>query len=158
MSLSSIKELWLKIQNPNAINVNKELLPEDFRLIGDYMVQKFNETKEIFSKFNSYDYYSFIEKSTFLEYLENEMIFSKNTLCDSYLFILHGDIDFFDNKPGETEENTILIKTISAGKIYGHLVKDNFKYNIKARTNISLVSIKKKAFDYLIININKLKN
>ena len=158
MSLSSIKELWLKIQNPNAINVNKELLPEDFRLIGDYMVQKFNETKEIFSKFNSYDYYSFIEKSTFLEYLENEMIFSKNTLCDSYLFILHGDIDFFDNKPGETEENTILIKTISAGKIYGHLVKDNFKYNIKARTNISLVSIKKKVFDDLIININKLKN
>ena len=158
MSLSSIKELWLKIQNSNEINVNKELLPEDFRLIGDYMVQKFNETREIFSKFNSNDYYSFIEKSTFLEFLENEMIFAKNALCDSYLFILHGDIDFFDNKPEETEENTILIKTISAGKIYGHLVKENFKYNLKARTNISLVSIKKKVFDDLIININQSKN
>ena len=99
MSLSSIKELWQKIQNPNEINMNKELLPEDFRLIGDYMVQKFNETKEIFSKFNSNDYYSFIEKSTFLEYLENEWYFPK-IQYDSYLFILHGDIDFFDNKPG----------------------------------------------------------
>ena len=144
MSLSTIKELWQKIQNQNETKANKELLPEDFRLIADYMVQKFSETREIFSKFNSNDYYSFIEKSTFLEYLENDLIFAKNTLCDSYLFILHGDIDFFDNKPGDSEENNILIKTISAGKIYGHLVKENFKYNLKARTNISLVSIKKK--------------
>ena len=158
MSLSTIKELWQKIQNQNETKANKELLPEDFRLIADYMVQKFSETREIFSKFNSNDYYSFIEKSTFLEYLENDLIFAKNTLCDSYLFILHGDIDFFDNKPGDSEENNILIKTISAGKIYGHLVKENFKYNLKARTNISLVSIKKKVFDDLIININKSKN
>ena len=72
------------------------------------------------------------------------MIFKKNSLCDSYIFILYGDIDFFDDQKGDSEENNILIKTISAGKIYGHLVKENFKYNLKARTNISLVSIKKK--------------
>ena len=69
-------------------------------------------------------------------------------------FILHGDIDFFDS----LEENSTLIKTISAGKVYGHLIKEKYKYYIKARSNISLISIKKKDLDDLITNINKLKN
>ena len=157
MSLSSIKELWQKIKNPNEINANKALSQEDYRLIADYMLQKFAETREIFSRFNAEDYYSFIENSTFIEFSENDLMFAKNTLCDAYLFILHGDIDFFDNPSGGTDNN-ILIKTISAGKIYGHLVKENFKYDLKARTNISIISIKKKVFDDLIININKMKN
>ena len=157
MSLSSIKELWQKIKNPSEINANKALSQEDYRLIADYMLQKFAETREIFSRFNAEDYYSFIENSTFIEFSENDLMFSKNTLCDAYLFILHGDIDFFDHPSGGTDNN-ILIKTISAGKIYGHLVKENFKYDLKARTNISIISIKKKVFDDLIININKMKN
>ena len=158
MSLSSIKDLWQKIKNSNENEkvLNKTLSPEDFRLISDYMTQKFGEVREIFSKFNSEDYYSFIENSTFIEFSENDLIFAKNTLCDAYLFILHGDIDFFDNPSGGSENN-ILIKTISAGKVYGHLVKENYKYDLKARTNISIVSIKKKVFDDLIININKMK-
>ena len=159
MSLSSIKDLWEKIKKPDQINPSKTLSPEDFRLISDYMTQKFAESREIFTKFNSDDFYSFIEKSTFLEYNENDLIYAKNTLCDTYLFILHGDIDFFDTKPGDASgENNILIKTISAGKIYGHLVKENYKYDLKARSNISLISINKKVFDDLIIYINKLKN
>ena len=157
MSLSSIKDLWQKIKNPNEINANKALSQEDYRLIADYMLQKFAETREIFFRFNAEDYYSFIENSTFIEFSENDLMFAKNTLCDAYLFILHGDIDFFDNPSGGTDNN-ILIKTISAGKIYGHLVKENFKYDLKARTNISIISIKKKVFDDLIININKMKN
>ena len=159
MSLSSIKDLWEKIKKPDQINPSKTLSPEDFRLISDYMTQKFAESREIFTKFNSDDFYSFIEKSTFLEYNENDLIYAKNTLCDTYLFILHGDIDFFDTNPGDASgENNILIKTISAGKIYGHLVKENYKYDLKARSNISLISINKKVFDDLIIYINKLKN
>ena len=178
MSLSSIKELYQKIKNPegnqgnsvensenNNTNANtgnkfsfnksrKSLSPENYRLIADYMVQKFQETREIFFKFNSEDYYSFIEESNFVEYDEKDLIFKKNTPCDSYLFILHGDIDFFDSM----EENSTLIKTISAGKVYGHLIKENYKYYSKARSNISLISIKKKDFDDLITNINKMKN
>ena len=187
MSLSSIKELYQKIKNPegnqgnsaeNSENNNtnatagesnlpksnefkfsfnkprKSLSPENYRMLADYMVQKFQETREIFFKFNAEDYYSFIEESNFVEYGEKDLIFEKNTPCDSYLFILHGDIDFFDSK----EENSVLIKTISAGKVYGHLVKENYKYYIKARSNISLISIKKKDFDDLITNINKMKN
>ena len=117
MSLSSIKDLWQKIQNPNEIKENKLLSQEDFRLIADYICQKFFETREIFLKFNSDDFYSFIEKSSFLEYGEKDLIFEKNSPCDSYLFILYGDIDFFDNHKEGSEGNIVLIKTISAGKV-----------------------------------------
>ena len=185
MSLSSIKELYQSIKKleenqenaaenseNNNTNINtadkpknnepkfsfnkprKSLSPENYRMFADYMIQKFQESREIFAKFNSEDYYSFIEESNFVEYGEKDLMFEKNTPCDKYLFILHGDIDFFNS----LEESSVLIKTISAGKIYGHLVKENYKYYIRARSNISLISIKKKVFDDLITNINKMKN
>ena len=50
-----------------------------------------------------------------------------------------------------------IIKTISAGKLYGYIVKEKYKYNLIPQTNISLISINKKSFDDLIININKRK-
>ena len=192
MSLSLIKELWLKTKNQesnidsinttltiplnedseniimindenknslnkNVFNTNNKFLDnKDYKFISDYLTQKFPEVRDIFSKFNSEDYFLFINNSNFKEYSEKEIIFNKNTRCDNYLFILYGDIDFFDNKEGEN--NNILIKTISAGKVYGHLVKENYKYNLTARTNISLISINKKIFDDLIVHINKIKN
>ena len=192
MSLSLIKELWLKTknqesnidsinttltiplnedseniimindENKNSLNKNvfntsnKFLDNKDYKFISDYLTQKFPEVRDIFSKFNSEDYFLFINNSNFKEYSEKEIIFKKNSRCDNYLFILYGDIDFFDNKEGEN--NNILIKTISAGKVYGHLVKENYKYNLTARTNISLISINKKIFDDLIVHINKIKN
>ena len=171
MSLSLIKELWFKIKNPenptiqlnedhdqNIIfnNKNKSLLLEDYKFISDFLTQKFPEVRDIFSKFNSEDYYVFIKNSNFKEYSEKELIYAKNSKCDSYLFILYGDIDFYDNK--ENGNENILIKTISAGKVYGHLIKENFKYNLIARTNISLIEINKNIFDEMIININKIKN
>jgi hypothetical protein len=171
MSLSLIKELWFKTKNPDKLiiplnedqdqniifnNQNNSLISEDYKFISDFFSQKFPEVRDIFSKFNSEDYYKFIINSSFNEYSEKELIFAKNAKCDSYLFILYGDIDFFDNKE-EGNEN-ILIKTISAGKVYGHLVKESYKYNLIARSNISLIEINKKIFDELIININKIKN
>jgi len=171
MSLSLIKELWFKTKNPDKLiiplnedhdqniifnNQNNSLISEDYKFISDFFSQKFPEVRDIFSKFNSDDYYKFIINSSFNEYSEKELIFAKNTKCESYLFILHGDIDFFDNK--EEGKEDILVKTISAGKVYGHLVKESYKYNIIARTNISLIEINKKIFDELIININKIKN
>ena len=171
MSLSLIKELWFKTKNPEKLiiplnedqdqniifnNQNNSLISEDYKFISDYFSQKFPEVRDIFSKFNSEDYYKFIFNSSFNEYSEKELIFVKNTKCESYLFILHGDIDFFDNK--EEGKEDILVKTISAGKVYGHLVKESYKYNLIARTDISLIEINKKIFDELIININKIKN
>ena len=171
MSLSLIKELWFKTKNPDKLiiplnedhdqniifnNQNNSLISEDYKFISDFFSQKFPEVRDIFSKFNSDDYYKFIINSSFNEYSEKELIFAKNTKCESYLFILHGDIDFFDNK--EEGKEDILVKTISAGKVYGHLVKESYKYNLIARTNISLIEINKKIFDELIININKIKN
>ena len=177
MSLSLIKELWLKIKNPSMIiepstislneeqeknnissnkNQNNFLSPKDYKLISDYLSQKFPEVREIFSKFNADDFFMFIEKSDFKEYPLNETIYEKNSICDKYLFILYGDIDFFDIKDDTKEK--ILIKTISAGKVYGHMIKEKYKYNLISRTNISLISISKKSFDDLIININKIKN
>ena len=175
MSLSLIKELWLKTKrqetynNESSIslnedcdqniifnNKNKSLLSKDYRFISDYLSKKFPEVRDIFSKFNSEDYFSFIEHSNFREYSEKEIIYAKNDICDKYLFILHGDIDFYDKK--EDNKDNILIKTVSAGKVYGHLVKEKYKFNLIARTNISLIEINKKIFDDLIININKIKN
>ena len=163
MSLSLIKELWSKTKNQETnIDINedqehnKSISTSDYKFISDYLTQKFIEVKNIFSKFNAEDYYSFIENSNFKEYLEKEIIYSKNTKCESYLFILHGDIDFFDKK--EDSNENILIKTISAGKVYGHLVKEIYKYNLIARTNISIIEINKKIFDDLIVSINKIKN
>ena len=163
MSLSLIKELWSKTKNQETnIDINedqehnKSISTSDYKFISDYLTQKLIEVKNIFSKFNAEDYYSFIENSNFKEYLEKEIIYSKNTKCESYLFILHGDIDFFDKK--EDSNENILIKTISAGKVYGHLVKENYKYNLITRTNISIIEINKKIFDDLIVSINKIKN
>ena len=185
MSLSLIKELWSKIQKQeintnnstiplnedldknniinnekdNILKINKfnnSLIAEDYKFIHDFFTQKFPDVRDIFSKFNSEDYYSFIENSNFKEYAEKELIYAKNSKCNNYLFILYGDIDCCDNKDGGNEY--VLIKTISAGKVYGHLVKENYKYNLIGRTNISLISINKKIFDDLIININKIKN
>ena len=168
MSLSLIKELWLKIKNSpsvtipldeeqeknNTISIEKEnlnrenkILPsKDYKFISDFFSQKFPEVREIFSKFNGEDYFTFIENSDFKEFAINETIYEKNTMCDCYLFILYGDIDFFDIKEGDNKDK-ILIKTISAGKVYGHMVKEKYKYNLIARTNISLISINKKFFD-----------
>ena len=175
MSLSLIKELWLKTKrqetynNESSIslnedcdqniifnNKNKSLLSKDYKFISDYLSKKFPEVRDIFSKFNSEDYFSFIEHSNFREYSEKEIIYAKNDICDKYLFILHGDIDFYDKK--EDNKDNILIKTVSAGKVYGHLVKEKYKFNLIARTNISLIEINKKIFDDLIVDINKIKN
>ena len=80
MSLSSIKELWQKIKNrtenqDNSATPNEprnSLSPEDYRLIYDYMCQKFMETKEMLSKFSAEDFYLFIQNSEFLEHSEKD--------------------------------------------------------------------------------------
>ena len=60
------------------INEPRNLLsPEDYRLIYDYMCQKFMEIKEMFSKFSAEDFYLFIQNSNFLEHSGKDLIFPK---------------------------------------------------------------------------------
>ena len=49
----------------------------------------------------------------------------------------------------------ILIKTISAGSIYGHKLKNNFNYFGIARNETHLIRIRKELFNEFIINTNK---
>ena len=82
------------------------------------------------------------------------LIFSKDEECNSYIFLLDGDINLYSEKD-ISSKTTILQNTISAGNIYGHLIKDKHKYFIRARNNISIISILKPNFDELIMIINK---
>ena len=71
---------------------------------------------------------------------------------NSYIFILNGDINLF----ADISLNSSKIEsTISSGNIYGHLIKDKYKYYIKARNNTSIIIITKANFDELIMSINK---
>jgi CRP-like cAMP-binding protein len=98
------------------------------------------------------DFFSFIYLSSLNIYKEGDLIFSKDEECNSYIFILNGDINLF----ADISLNSSKIEsTISSGNIYGHLIKDKYKYYIKARNNTSIIIITKANFDELIMSINK---
>ena len=173
MYSSKIKVIWEKIHtyyninNPfknfvknNILKVpnlkeNKELFSqEEYHIISDFIINKFSDTSKIFSKFSIDDFFSFIYLSNFNTYNEGNLIFSKDEECNSYIFILNGDINLYSEK--DISLNTTILKsTIPAGNIYGHLNKDKHKYFVRARNNISIISILKTNFDELIMIINK---
>ena len=173
MYSSKIKVIWEKIHtyyninNPfknfvknNILKVpnlkeNKELFSqEEYHIISHFIINKFSDTSKIFSKFSIDDFFSFIYLSNFNTYNEGNLIFSKDEECNSYIFILNGDINLYSEK--DISLNTTILKsTIPAGNIYGHLNKDKHKYFVRARNNISIISILKTNFDELIMIINK---
>ena len=175
MYSSKIKEIWEKIHifyninNPGKISIknknnilnipnlqeNKDIfLPQDYQIISDFIINKFPETSKIFSKFTRDDLFAFIYLSDFYTYSTGNLIFSKDEECNSYIFLLDGDINLYSEKD-ISSKTTILQNTISAGNIYGHLIKDKHKYFIRARNNISIISILKPNLDELIMLINK---
>ena len=175
MYSSKIKEIWEKIHtfyninNPsknsiknknNILNIpnikeNKYIFsPEEYQIISDFIINKFPDTSKIFSKFSYDDFFSFIYLSNFNTYKEGTLIASKDEECNSYIFILDGDINLYSEK--DISSNTTILKsTISTGNIYGHLNKDKHKYYVRAKNNISIISILKPNFDELIMLINK---
>ena len=173
MYSSKIKEIWEKIHtfhninNPYKNSIKNNLLkvpdikenkaffsPEEYQIISDFIIQKFPDTSKIFSKFSIDDFFSFIYLSNFNTYNEGNLIFSKDDECNSYIFILEGDLNLYSEK--DISLNTTILKsTIAAGNIYGHLNKDKHKYFVRARNNISIISILKPNFDELIMIINK---
>ena len=175
MYSSKIKEIWEKIHifyninnsgkisiknKNNILNIpnlqeNKDIfLPQDYQIISDFIINKFPETSIIFSKFTRDDLFAFIYLSDFYTYSTGNLIFSKDEECNSYIFLLDGDINLYSEKD-ISSKTTILQNTISAGNIYGHLIKDKHKYFIRARNNISIISILKPNLDELIMLINK---
>lgn len=175
MYSSKIKEIWEKIhltynlanskinsiKSKNSIlNIpnlkeNKDIFTkEEYQIISDFFIEKFQETSKIFSKFSREDFFSFIYLSEFQSYKTGDLIFSKEDDCNSYLFILNGDINLYSEKDISLKTN-IDNGTISSGNIYGQLIKDKYKYYIRARNNLSIINILKQNFDELIISINR---
>ena len=175
MYSSKIKEIWEKIHSTyntnnsviNSSNIKNNLFnntqikdtktiftKEDYHIISDFLIDKFKETSNIFSKFSIEDLFTFIYLSNFNTYKEESLIFSKDEECKSYNFILYGDINLYTEKDISLDTAT-LHSIISAGKIYGDLIKDMHKYYIRAKNEVSMISILKTSFDELIMLINK---
>lgn len=168
MYSSKIKEIWEKIHlsykidnsfinstknEKNSLNISnikddKNIFTEeDYNTISDFLINKFPETNKIFQKFYKEDYFIFIYLSKFYSYEEGKLIFSKDEESNLYAFILFGDINLYT-------DSTNINSTLSAGEIYGHLVKDKHKFDLKAKNNASLVLISKSVFDQFIISLN----
>ena len=172
MYSSKIKEIWEKIHStynlgnsnintknsilniPN-IKENKDIFTkEEYYIISDFFIKKFQETSKIFSKFSLENFFSFIYLSDFQVYKTGDLIVSKEEDCNSYFFLLNGDINLYTEKDISLETN-IMKGTLSSGNIYGQLIKDKYKYYIRARNNCSIIAILKQNFNELIISINR---
>ena len=175
MYSSKIKEIWEKIHSNYKINnsvvnstkiksnfFNSSLIKdtkgiftqEDYHIIIDFLTDKFTQTSKIFSKFSKEDIFSFIYLSFFNTHKEGSLIFSKDEDCKSYVFILNGDINLYTEK-NVSIDNAALYGSLSAGNVYGDLIKDKHKYYIRAKNEVSMISILKTNFDELIMLINR---
>ena len=151
MSFSQINEIYEKfLENENNFT------SKEYNIFSDFIINKFNETSAIFSKFEETDFKTFLKLSNIKNFTDNEIIFKKEDPCLNYIFIVYGDINFYDNE--ELNDNNQLIKTISAGTIYGHKIKDKYRFYGRCRIKATTISIEKNKFDNLIIEINKRKS
>ena len=151
MSQSQINEIYDKVkQNENNYTIN------DYHIFLDFIINKFHESSEMFNKFDEKDSLLFIKLSELKSYIDNEIIFKKDAPCINYIFIIYGDINFYENE--DLNNNNPLIKTISAGTIYGHKIKEKYRFYGRSRIKTTIISIEKEKFDNLIIEINKRKS
>ena len=174
MYSSKIKEIWEKIHsipsNKDSTNntnskINKELLSlpnfdknkqafpfSDYNLISDFFINKFPETSKIFLKFSYENFFSFIYLSSLSTYNKDSKIFSKDEICNTYNFVLNGEINLYEE---EKEDKIIINNAINPGDIYGHLIKDKYKFFAKAKDEVVIIHILKTNFDNLIKAINE---
>ena len=173
MYSSKLKEIWEKVHSiqinkdstnnlnsklkkeliltPN-IDKNKDIFPySDYLFISDLLINKFQETSKIFSKFSYQNFFSFIYLSKILIYNPNSKIFSKEEKCDTYNFIIYGDIELYS----EEKDNTMQNNQLSSGNLYGHLIKDKYLFFAKAKNDVVILQILKLDFDNLIKTINE---
>jgi CRP-like cAMP-binding protein len=144
LTVSNFKELYNSVNKEGA----------EYESLLEFFTTKFAETSKIFSKFDKFALTEFINESDFEEFEAGKRIFSKNAECLNYYFILFGDINLYEDN---STTSSILIKTVSAGSIYGHKIKSTFNYFGIARNETHVMSIRKHKFDELIIRTNKRK-
>lgn len=170
MSVSEFQEIFsqLKSTNTKVNSVSETNIQENekriFQTFSDFLSSKFFETSKIFQKFDFTSMINFSKESKFEQYTENQKIFSKGGECDCYYFILYGDINLYEDEfiDGATinheNKQTKLMKTISAGSVYGHKIKSTFNFFAVAKNSTSLLKINKTVFDNIIEETNKRKD
>ena len=147
---SLIKSFELLFSN---IKNNIEYNENDLNNFQDFIVKKISETENIFKLFEKNDFINFIKLSSIITYKDNDLIYKKDEINLNYIFIIHGDINFFDSE----NEDKKLVKTLTSGNLYGHKIKEKFKLFVFCRVTTTLIVIDKNKFNDLIDEINKKK-
>ena len=147
---SLIKSFELLFSN---IKNNIEYNENDLNNFQDFIVKKISETENIFKLFEKNDFINFIKLSSIITYKDNDLIYKKDEINLNYIFIIHGDINFFDSDNDDKK----LVKTLTSGNLYGHKIKEKFKLFVFCRVTTTLIVIDKNKFNDLIDEINKKK-
>jgi CRP-like cAMP-binding protein len=165
LSISEFQDVYHKIKSTQYHTDFDSLNETDRRIFQsflDFITAKFFETSSIFLKFDYTSTIKFCKESIFDNFEQNQKIFTKGQECDSYYFVLYGDINLYD-EDSEIDTSKItcfnkLMKTISGGSIYGHKIKSNFNYLALAKNCTQLLKISKIKFDSIIDETNKRKD
>ena len=144
LSISELKKLYNEIkQSPSTTNYDNLNLSQEqkFQSLAEFISSKFGETSSVFSKFDNVSLYQFCQESSYDIFEENANVFKKNDKCDSYYFIIYGDLNFYDEEITQIQLSNKLLKTVSAGTIYGHKIKSHFNFFAYAKTVTHLIKI-----------------
>jgi CRP-like cAMP-binding protein len=162
LSISELQQSYYEIKN--KVIGDEIKYDRHFLIFTEFLISKFPETSSIFSKFDQTSIQNFCIESHYEIFEENSPIFKKGEDCNYYYFILLGDINLYENEYNYINESEIgistqnkLIKTISAGTVYGHKIKNKFNFYSVAKNPTHLIKILKSNFDILIENTNKRK-
>lgn len=152
ITLNSFLDSYNKIKQTEGEKV--QYSESDIVIVSDFLTGKFREAYTMFGKFDQQAIIDFIKISSIKDFIESQKVFVKDQPCKEYLFILYGDINFYEE---DNKENQKLIKTVSAGTIYGHKIKEKYRFFSKSKGQLSLLTVEKELFDQLIESINKRK-
>ena len=163
LSISEIKKTYNEIkQLPLNLTPMQEVTSNYdeaiYQTLTEYITSKFSETASIFKKLDSYAISQFCMESHYDIYEENQEIFKRDGDCLNYIFIIYGDINLYDEQFSESSSNNKLLKTLSAGSVYGHKLKLKFNYFAVAKNTTHMISIPKKIFDSIIEQTNRRKD
>lgn len=149
LSISEFKNVYFSFKN------NEENIIH-FQNFIDYFTSKFFETSKIFGKFDKAGVKEFCQASEYEILEEHAVAFKKGEECNSYLFILHGDLNLYDEEYN-VENPPKLMKNVSAGTVYGHKIKNKFNFFGNCKNIVHLIKTPKGKFDELLSKINTRK-
>ena len=89
---SLIKSFELLFSN---IKNNIEYNEDDLTHFQDFIIKKIPETENIFKLFEKNDFVNFIKLASIITYKDNDLIYKQDEINLNYIFIIHGDINFF---------------------------------------------------------------